>query len=116
MKREKTDWTTLAAEIGKRIAKARAAKHLTQTELAERAHLSRTSLVLIEIGQQGIRLNRLFEIARELGKEPAELLPKLKDVFFETNRPSSPQEKLKLSEEKKIESIINQKGGQKYAE
>lgn len=116
MERDQDHALRLNEKLGERVAKARGGRGLTQAELARRSKLSRTSMVLIEAGRQGMLLSRLYEIARQLGVEPSDLLPPLKDVFPETSKPQSPQSKLKASEEKKIETIVINKLGSKYAE
>jgi transcriptional regulator with XRE-family HTH domain len=67
------------ASAGKKICDARAAKRMTQEELASRVSLTRTSIINIEKGRQQILLHTLVDIARELGVAPAELLPALSD-------------------------------------
>ncbi len=54
--------------VGKRIAEARRAKGLTQSELAEKAEISRYTLVKIENGD-GVNMtaHTLLNIARVLG-------------------------------------------------
>lgn len=48
---------------------------LTQSELASRIGLARTSITNIELGQQHIPLHLLYPLAAALGTTPHELLP-----------------------------------------
>lgn len=66
-------------EIGKRIATARLASGLTQTDLGEAISLSRTSITNIEGGRQKILIHTLFDIAAALHVDVKELLPQPTD-------------------------------------
>jgi Zn-dependent peptidase ImmA (M78 family)/DNA-binding XRE family transcriptional regulator len=61
----KTDVAT-QAEIGARIAQARAETGLTQAALAERVDMERTQLVRVEGGERKVTVRELAAIAREL--------------------------------------------------
>jgi DNA-binding XRE family transcriptional regulator len=63
------------AEVGHLIAKARVGR-LTQQALANKALLTRTSIINIEKGRQQILLHTLVDIARALSIAPADLLPR----------------------------------------
>lgn len=65
---------TFYGAVGRRIAEARRGR-LTQEVLAQKATLTRTSIINIEKGRQQILLHTLVDIARALGITPAELLP-----------------------------------------
>ena len=62
-------------EFGRMIRVQRNETHLTQTDLAERVGLSRTSITNIELGRQHISLHHLFAFASALGTTPEKLLP-----------------------------------------
>ncbi len=62
------------AEVGRLIAKARAGR-LTQQALANKAMLTRTSIINIEKGRQQILLHTLVDITRALGVSVTDLLP-----------------------------------------
>lgn len=53
--------------VGMRIRDAREELRLSQERLAERAELSRVTVVRIELGTQSARLDHLFRIADALG-------------------------------------------------
>jgi transcriptional regulator with XRE-family HTH domain len=50
---------------------------MSQEVLAQRSNLSRTSIVNIERGRQGVSLATLYRLATALGLPPAALLPPL---------------------------------------
>jgi len=60
--------------VGRRIAKARTGR-LTQEALAQKATLTRTSIVNIEKGRQQILLHTVVEIAQALAIPVTDLLP-----------------------------------------
>ena len=59
--------------FGRRLKDLRGA--MSQEELATRAKLSRTSIVNIERGRQGVSLVTLYSLAAALNVTPAVLLP-----------------------------------------
>ncbi len=65
----------LAALVGKRIAKMRKAKGLTQDKLALFAEIDRSYVGRIERGEVNITIEKLYEIAETLGCDAKELLP-----------------------------------------
>ncbi|EGQ8299884.1 transcriptional regulator [Vibrio parahaemolyticus] len=65
----------LAAHVGKRIAKMRKTKGLTQDKLALFAEIDRSYVGRIERGEVNITLEKLYEIAETLGCDARELLP-----------------------------------------
>ena len=72
--------SALYAQIGKSIQATRQEKGLTQTDLANLAHISRPSIVNIEKGRQTISVHTLFSIATALGTNIANLLPHPKEL------------------------------------
>lgn len=62
------------AAVGRRISEVRRGR-LTQEVLAQKATLTRTSIINIEKGRQQILLHTFVDIARALGVAPVELLP-----------------------------------------
>lgn len=67
-------------EFGRNLKDFRGKAHLTQSELAERVGLSRTSVTNIEVGRQKIPLHLLYTLAASLGVEPALLLPRKENL------------------------------------
>ncbi|EPG6919285.1 TPA: helix-turn-helix transcriptional regulator [Proteus mirabilis] len=65
----------LAALVGKRIAKMRKSKGLTQDKLALLAEIDRSYVGRIERGEVNITIEKLYEIAETLGCDARELLP-----------------------------------------
>lgn len=61
-------------EFGERVRRARG-ERFSQAELARRIGMSRGSIANIEVGRQRVPLHVLTILARELGVEPASLLP-----------------------------------------
>jgi transcriptional regulator with XRE-family HTH domain len=59
-------WERRRSLVGGTIRQLRAARGLTQEELAERAGLDRTMLVAVERGLRGLLYERLFDIADAL--------------------------------------------------
>lgn len=53
---------------------------MSQDDLAQRAGISRTSVVNIEAGRQGVALATLYRLAEALGASPGDLLPELAEV------------------------------------
>lgn len=62
------------AEVGERIAEARRAAGLSQSELAERVDLDRTKIVRIESGERRITALEIFRLADALGVPLGHLL------------------------------------------
>jgi transcriptional regulator with XRE-family HTH domain len=65
----------LYREFGEILRAHRKAAGLTQSEVAERVQLQRTSITNIEKGRQHVPLHQLFRLASAVGAEPADLLP-----------------------------------------
>ena len=71
-------------EIGNRIRIVREVQDITQGQLGLLTNLSRTSVVNIEAGRQGILVHKLIEIAEALKVRPKRLLP-----FVQKGRPKN---------------------------
>ena len=65
----------LYKEFGSALRRRRREAKLTQQQVAERVHLSRTSITNIEHGRQHVALHQLFLLASAVGCQPEELLP-----------------------------------------
>lgn len=65
----------LNSEFGEVVRRQRRQAGLTQEHLATAAELSRTSVVNIERGRQGVSLPTLYRLAAALSCEPSALLP-----------------------------------------
>ncbi len=61
--------------MGKRIAKMRKSKGLTQDKLALLAEIDRSYVGRIERGEVNITVEKLYQIAETLGCDAKELLP-----------------------------------------
>lgn len=68
-------WDPLYQTIGERIVRARSAASLSQSKLAKKVGVSRTSIVNIESGRQRAPLHLLWQIAEALEVEAADVLP-----------------------------------------
>jgi transcriptional regulator with XRE-family HTH domain len=62
--------------IGDRLRAVRTRRLLTQEELAERARVSPSTVVNIERDNREPHFRTIRKLAKALGVEPAELLPK----------------------------------------
>lgn len=62
--------------FGNRLARHRAAAGMTQTELAEKAGIRQTHVSKLELGQVEPRLATITKLARALGIDIIELLPR----------------------------------------
>ena len=67
----------LNAEFGRQLRELRGGAGLSQDELANASGISRTSVVNIERGRQGVSLGTLYRLATGLGSEPQSLLPRI---------------------------------------
>lgn len=69
------DSTTIASEIGQRIARHRKRAGMSQTALAAAAGLHRTNVWRFETGENVPKIDTLYRIADALGVLPWSLLP-----------------------------------------
>jgi transcriptional regulator with XRE-family HTH domain len=76
------DWLNVAFGVQLRARRVKA--QMSQDVLAEEARLSRTSIVNIEQGRQGVSLATLYRLADALACSPADLLPIRPDVEVPT--------------------------------
>jgi transcriptional regulator with XRE-family HTH domain len=65
------------ANLGKRVRKARNNKGMSQQTLASHIGLTRSSVANLEAGRQRVPVHLLVQIAATLGRDPAELLPRI---------------------------------------
>jgi len=65
----------LAKELGKKIRLARKAKGLSQDMLALICQIDRSYMGRIERGEVNVTVEKLYQIAENLGCDPAKLLP-----------------------------------------
>jgi transcriptional regulator with XRE-family HTH domain len=65
----------LDGAFGSILRERRDSQHMSQDQLAQAAGLSRTSVVNIEKGRQGVSLDSLYKLASALGCQPGDLLP-----------------------------------------
>jgi transcriptional regulator with XRE-family HTH domain len=70
----------MANTVGQRIAELRAQKGWNQTQLAEKASLSRNAISRIEHGHTIPSVPTVEKISRALGEEPGALFPKAKSL------------------------------------
>jgi transcriptional regulator with XRE-family HTH domain len=74
------DQEDLHVALGRKIREKRQASGLTQTELAERVSISRTSLTNMELGRQRLLIDQLYKMAEVLNSKPQDLLPQPSEV------------------------------------
>ena len=65
--------------FGERLRAERERAGISQTELATRAQIGRTTIANMEIGGQAATIYQMFVLAGALGIEPAILLPRLSE-------------------------------------
>lgn len=65
--------------VGRRLSLRREGHH-TQSALAQKAGLTRAAVSAIELGNQGVSVVTLCQLALTLKVEPAELLPTLAEL------------------------------------
>ncbi len=73
-------YDVLYEAIGERVAKARAALHISQDKLARKVGVTRASIVNVERGRQRAPVHVLWQIAGVLGVEPSRLLPSEREL------------------------------------
>ncbi len=82
----------LYREFGEILRSYRKAAGLTQSEVAERVQLQRTSITNIEKGRQHVPLHQVFRLASAVGAEPADLLPRGRAAVEEVLSPEALRE------------------------
>jgi transcriptional regulator with XRE-family HTH domain len=90
--------------FGRALRGAREDAELTQSDVAQRVGLSRTSITNIERGNQHIALHQLFLLASAVGVEPAALLPD-GDVALEELVPALALQNLVADDEEKTFAV-----------
>lgn len=66
--------------IGSRIKSHRESTDLSQLELSEKLHISRSSISNIEVGRHQVPLFTLYEISKELNVNIKDLIPTFDEV------------------------------------
>lgn len=72
------DESLALAQFGKRVARLRAKREMSQERLAELAGLHRTYIGTIERGEPNLALLRVIALADALGVDPGELVRDLR--------------------------------------
>ena len=65
--------------FGEQLRAARERAGISQSELATRSQIGRTTIANMEIGGQAATLYQMFALARALDIEPSSLLPRLSE-------------------------------------
>ena len=79
VKKEVVQCEPVYVSFGELVKAKRLERGWTQTDLAEKVGLSRTSVTNIEIGRQRVLLSDLFEFARAFGVSPRSLFNRVSD-------------------------------------
>ena len=79
VKKEVVQCEPVYVSFGELVKAKRLERGWTQTDLAEKVGLSRTSVTNIVIGRQRVLLSDLFEFARAFGVSPRSLFNRLSD-------------------------------------
>lgn len=61
--------------VKNRIKEIRNARKMTQTELAQKTHLSQSHIAMLESGERSLDLDLMVTISKELEVKPYELMP-----------------------------------------
>lgn len=77
------DDEALYRHIGAAVRQRREALGMTQTQLATKAGILRTSIVNLEAGRQRAPLHTLYAICAALSTEPGAVLPQMRDIVVE---------------------------------
>ena len=101
-------------QIGLRIARLRRSRdpRLNQQDLADAAHISRASMVNIERGRHRVQIHVLYEIARALGIEAADLLPRFAAETPSSGLPSSFAKQLTAKERASVGRMLGDRKGE----
>ena len=74
----------VSMKIGMKVEELREKKELSQAVFAKMLGISRSSIINIETGRQGVLMTRLYDIAIALDVDVVELLPELN--WYKNNR------------------------------
>jgi transcriptional regulator with XRE-family HTH domain len=66
--------------FGRRLARVRKVRDLSQSELGSRVGVSRTTIANLESGKQNVQLHQIFALARALDTPIEELIPTRKEL------------------------------------
>jgi transcriptional regulator with XRE-family HTH domain len=89
-------------EFGLVLATARKRKHLTQSQFAARAGLSRTSITNIECGRQPVQLHQLYLFAGILRVPAQSLLPREQTTELQESKDKSDEQVQYLIDAKRL--------------
>lgn len=99
-------------EFGVLLAAERKRKRLSQSQLAQLAGLSRTSITNIECGRQPIQLHQLYFLASILRIDVKNLLPKESSLEEQRSSSSQPEARYIAQLKKMLEKLpANSLGG-----
>lgn len=85
------DKAAIYERIGQSVRRARLARGLKQSELAELVGMSRTTITNVELGRQSLLVDQLLRLADVLVVEPATLLPQKASVSRPSAAPLNPE-------------------------
>jgi transcriptional regulator with XRE-family HTH domain len=66
--------------FGEKLARARRVRNISQSELADRAAVSRATIANLEGGRQNVQLHQVFALAKSLNVEPDSLIPTMPEL------------------------------------
>ena len=66
--------------FGKKLARARQVKNLSQSELATKVGISRATVANLEGGRQNVLLHQVFALATSLDVTPEVLIPEMPEI------------------------------------
>jgi transcriptional regulator with XRE-family HTH domain len=104
VKKERVSSDRVNKIFGGRLAKARRAKNLTQSDLGKLVELSRGSISNLESGAQNVMLHQVFSLAYTLNVPVDELIPLLRDVVLHDGGADSDRLFLLMSKRQLVES------------
>jgi transcriptional regulator with XRE-family HTH domain len=67
--------SSIQSRFGEHLRKVRAARHISQEELAHRAGLHRTYVSSVERGERNVTLETIEKLAKALNVSMAKLMP-----------------------------------------